>query len=157
MRYETQHDFEGSAEAALQAVEQALVPNGFRLVDSGPHRNEYAGRGMNSSRENPLRGATRIEVAAATRVLRLHADLGGVRRLALFVCIFPLVLWAGLTLAPMVARGGDRMEIGMAGMIGTAVWLIVGPLLAWTIRRRTVRALDDLLGGAAAVAARGKP
>lgn len=154
MRYETRHDFEGSAEAALKAVEAVLVPNGFRLVDSGPGRNRYAGRGMNNSRENPLRGATRIEVAAQTRVLRLHADLGGVRRMALFVCVFPLVLWAGLTLAPMIATGGDRMDISMTGILGTALWLVLGPVIAWVIRRRTVRALDDLLAGAAAVAAR---
>lgn len=154
MRYETRQDFQGSAESALHAIEATLLPNGFRLVDSGPGRNLYAGRGMNNSRENPLRGATRIEVDAATRVLRLQADLGGVRRLALFVCIFPIVLWAGLTLAPMIAHGGDRMQIGAAGMVGTAVWLVVGPLLAWVIRRRTVKALDDLLAGAAAVAAR---
>ena len=154
MRYETRHDFEGNAEAALKAVEAMLIPHGFRLVDSGPGRNRYEGRGMNNSRENPLRGATQIEVAAQTRVMHLHADLGGVRRMALFVCVFPLVLWAGLTLAPMIAHGGDRMEIGTAGMLGTAVWMVVGPVIAWVIRRRTLQALDDLLAGAAAVAAR---
>jgi hypothetical protein len=154
MRYETERNYRGSEEAVLAAVEQTLEPNGFRLVESGAGRHAWAGRGMRSSKENPLRGATEIHLRCSGGVLRLHAALGGVRRMAIFVIIFPIVLWSGLTLAPMIASGGDRMSIGWTGMIGVGLWLIVGPLLAWSFRRRTVQALDDLLENAAAHAAR---
>ncbi len=154
MRYETELTYRGDSEAALAAIEQTLMPNGFRLVESGASRSVWAGRGMRSSRENPLRGATEIELRAVGGVLRLQAVLGGVKRMALFVILFPIILWAGLSLAPMIANGDDRMSIGWAGMIGVGLWLIIGPLLAWSFRRRTVQALDDLLANAAAHAAR---
>ena len=77
--------------------------------------------------------------------------MGGVATMSRFVMLFPiaLVLCLGIVLSAVFAvRFGPGMWIGgLATAVGvnTVVWLVLGPLMARSIRRRTCRALDALL------------
>lgn len=154
MRYSARRPFSGDPAAALQAVETTLLPNGFRLVKSSPSHLEWKGPGMQSSKENPLRGATEILFQARDGFLKLDASLGGVRAMSLFVCLFPLVLWGGFAVAGLMKPRDDGGAFMTSALWGVGIWLILGPALSLWFRRRTTRALEDMLANAAACARR---
>jgi len=64
MRYSTKRQFAGDASVAFSAVEATLLPNGFRIAETHPHQLVLKGPGMQSTKENPVRGATEIVVEA---------------------------------------------------------------------------------------------
>jgi hypothetical protein len=98
--------------------------------------------------------------------LELEAELGGVRRMARFLRIFPLALGLGLAaffvvlfgfiLPPAVrnARGNPppMWLIACIPLLAVSPWPFVAPALIRMLTRRTVRALDTLLSNVAMAA-----
>lgn len=154
MRYSAKRRFTGDQAVAFSTVEATLLPNGFRVVDTNPHRRVLKGPGLQSTRESPVRGATKIVVEVEGETLHLRAELNGVLFMALFVCIFPVLLWAGFAVAGLFSSAESAAALSGKAFVGAAVWVVVGPVLARWIRRRTTRALDDMLASAVVVAAR---
>ena len=154
MRYSTKRRLAGDKAFAFSAVESTLVPNGFRVVDANPHRRVLKGPGMQSTRENSVRGATKITVEVEGETLHLRAELNGVLFMAMFVCIFPVLLWAGFAVAGLLSSAESTAALSGKALVGAAVWFVVGPALALWIRRRTTRALDDMMDNAVVFAAR---
>jgi hypothetical protein len=52
----------GSGDEALRVVRDALVANGFTVASAGTSGFEARGPGMNSSKENPIRGVSHAKV-----------------------------------------------------------------------------------------------
>ncbi len=154
MQYSAKRRFTGDQAVAFSAIEATLLPNGFRVVDTSPHRRILKGPGLQSTRENPVRGATKVVVEVEGETLRLRAELNGVLFMALFVCIFPLSLWAGFAVAGLLSSAESASPLSGKALVGAAVWVVVGPALALWIRRRTIRALDDMLNNAVVFAVR---
>ena len=155
MRYTTTRAYSGATVDALRVIEETLLPNGFHIVKSDASRLELRGPGMWSSKENPIRGATVVSVEARDSVLHLDTSLGGVARLARFACVFPIVLWFVLGLMSATkAEAGGLLTTKSLYWIG--IWLVVGPALAFWIRRRTIGALDTMLLNASFGTGRGR-
>ena len=154
MQYSTKRRYSGNESAAFSAVESTLLPNGFRIIHSGPTRLELKGRGMQSTKENPVRGATEISVETAGGSLRLNAKLGGVRFMAFFVCLFPLLLWGSFAVTGLLKSGDGGSVFEAKALYGAAVWLVIGPLMTVWIRKRTISALDDMMDNAVVSAGR---
>ncbi len=156
MRYDNQVSFDGNRLRAFDLAIAALTALGFRVVQKGATTLALEGPGMTSTRQSPLTGASVIEIVAEGRRLGLQAELGGVRRMARFVLIFPIALGLllgvlllvvfSLTLRP--GAGLPVVSLAVAGAV--APWLVLGPLMARWIRSRTTRALDALLDNLAA-------
>jgi hypothetical protein len=151
MQYTAAMPFRGDAGKAFALAVSALTSIGFRLTDRTAASLEMLGPGMNSSRQSPLVGASRVRVEAASGELRLDADLGGVQRMSRFVTLFPPALWLSLGVVFVVLFS---VSFGLGAWIipvvaipaGLALlWLVLGPLLTRGIRARTCRALDTLL------------
>lgn len=156
-RYAATVPFRGKPDRAFGLAESVLTGLGFRLVDHTPEAMEWVGPGMNSTRQSPLVGASLLRFRLEGSELALEAELGGVARMARFVTLFPLGLCLVLAVVlsgVFAARFGQGPwmvpVVGSTGSIAL-VWLLLGPLLARTLRARTCRSLDTLLANMAAV------
>ena len=126
-----------------------------RIVVCDDARLEAEGPGMNSTRENPLTGASRVRIVHRNGQLQLGAELGGVRKMCRFVAFFPMGL--GLALAAffavlfgMILRQGPSPWLpAVIPLFAVAPWPLIAPALSRHITRRTVRALDTLLSNMA--------
>ena len=157
MQYSSTLPFRGDPEKAFGLAESALTALGFRLKERTGTKVELVGPGMNSSKESPLMGASRIELLSGGGKLSVEAELGGVVRMSRFVTLFPicLVLSLGVVFSVVLGIGiGPGFWMGgVGGAVGgnAVLWLVLGPLMARWIRARTDRALDTLLANMVAV------
>lgn len=157
MHYSAAVPFQGDVEKAFALAVSALTALGFRIEGQSAQSVELRGPGMHSSRQSPLVGASHLAIRSAQGELLLEADLGGVRRMANFVNYFPLILVLGLGAVLYVVfnfrfgQGVWSVAVGAAVGGNAAIWLLLGPLMARGIRRRTERALDALLANLVAV------
>jgi hypothetical protein len=144
-RYAASVPFRGDADRAFALAESALTALAFRHTERTAAALELVGPGMNSTRQSALVGASRIRIVSDRGELALEADLHGVASMARFVILFPIGLC--LFLAILFAIVFSEVFWGVAAATGAAalLWLLLGPLMARTIRARTCRALDALL------------
>ncbi len=154
MNYVTKHSFNGDQAAVFTAIESILLPNGFCLLKSDARALEFKGGGMQSTRENPLRGATHLLFRIRGNKLHLQAQLGGVRFMILFLCLFPFLLGAGLTFLPALTSGQGMAAVNFKVLYSVAAWVVISPLMSIWIRKRTIGSLEDLLSNAILVAER---
>ena len=154
MTYTSKHRYTGDTDAAFAAIEATLLPNGFRIVEKGPRSLTVTGRGMQSTKQSPLRGATRLHIEHRGGHLHLEAYLGGVRFMTLFVCLFPVLLFVGLTFLIPLLSGQGLAGVDFRVLYGAAVWVVIGPVIAISIRKRTAHALEDLLANAVTLGSR---
>lgn len=80
----------------LQAALVALTNNGFAIVKRDGKSVDLTGPGLNSTRQNPLLGASRIHLELHGHELSLEAELGGVETMRRFLMRFPFMLGLGL-------------------------------------------------------------
>lgn len=151
--------------SVVEAVRSVLVNNEFRIQELTNHHLVALGPGLNSTKQNPLLGATLIELDVSDHEVELYAELGGVDRMRSFLMQFPWILGAGLGLlfaalgralqgfalpfglGPALGRPDlDWLLNGLAvGLLPVAPWLIVSPLMSHWIQQRTEHALDTLI------------
>lgn len=140
---------------ALEKARAVLLAAGFRAGASERGGVVFLGPGLNSTRQNPLLGASRLRLVARGERLSVDADLGGARRLGRFARFFPPLLCLALAIVFTVVFTFKFDTLAwMAPVYGTtgllaAVWLLVGPVLARAIRRNTWTALDELVAAVA--------
>jgi hypothetical protein len=160
MRYTTSVPFRGNLTEALQLAASSLTSIGFRIVAKDNASVEFAGPGMNSTRQSPLLGASRLRVAGGSEELSVDAELGGVERMSRFVRVFPIALNLVLlvVLVGVFAVVLPR-AIGLAATIAGAatganvlLWLLLAPVFARRLRDRSCRAIDTLMTNMEAVA-----
>ena len=158
MEYALSRPFRGDREKSLDLAVTALGAIGFRLDERTGNSARLTGPGMNSTRESPLLGASRLDITARNGELALAAELGGVERMVRFVRIFPLALCGGLSLLFLAVFGvgftfalGRQVPLGMLLVIGAipllngVIWALIAPWMARGIQRRTCRGLETLL------------
>lgn len=103
---------------------------------------------MNSSKENPLRGASEILVEISGGKIHLDANLGGVKFMILFLMTFPILMVGFIVGASFFSSGWETELKEIQTWYVPAFWMVVSPLFSIWVRKRTVNALDDLLGNA---------
>lgn len=133
MKYCAQMDCRSEADIDFSSVESTLIPIGFRVIKKDKASITLIGRGMNSTKEDPIRGATEISITANSGALRLNANLGGVLFMSLFLCFFP----------PLLIVAVSYFNSSNSSVINHLwVWFVIGPMIAYFVRRRTIKALD---------------
>jgi hypothetical protein len=151
MNYAASLPFRGDPDKAFRLAESALTALGFRITGRSATSLEVEGPGMFGSRQNDLAGASVIRITNGHGELAMEADLGGVARMKRFLTLFPVGLCLFLTVFFFVLFsilfGPGPWTMPVLGMTGgmAVLWSILGPLIAGTFRRRTVRGLDTLL------------
>lgn len=148
---------------ALQAALAILTINGFTIVGRDTYSADLTGPGLNSTRQNPLLGASRIHLELSGQQLRLEAELGGVDSMRRFMMRFPFLLGLSLGLLFGVvggvafgqqfggfgvpwAQGWTWMIVAIGGaMLPVTPWLLISPVMSKMIRTRTENALTTLV------------
>jgi hypothetical protein len=152
------------AEDVLQAALTILTNNGFAIVTRDETTAELTGPGLNSTRQNPLLGATKIHLELQGQQFKLDAELGGVDSMRRFLMRFPLLLGLSLGLLFALSSGfmfGRQFGIGFGvpwaqgwtwfllavgmAMIPVSPWLVLSPLMSNMVRTRTQNALVTLV------------
>lgn len=147
---------------SLSELNTVLLAVGFEKVSGKAEQIAYEGPGMRSTRQNPLLGASRIELTSERQGFQLAAELGGVRQMQRFLKWFPISLGLGLflVLGPILgivfgqafgvgfgapfAAGGNWWLLSTLALLPVAPWLVLSPLMGRGIERRSRRALDRL-------------
>lgn len=136
----------GSPEIALGRIRDALLANGLTITTAESTELTVTGPGLMSTKENPIRGVSVATFLAQGGALRVQAELGGAAFLGRFAIYFPIGLGLFMAAVFWVLLGKSAAVIAL---LSVSPWLILGPLMARMIRRRTEKALDALLQGAA--------
>jgi hypothetical protein len=126
-----------------------LLPQGFQLVASTDHELRVTGPGINSTRENPLKGITEASIIVRSSAIEMRATLGGVEKMKKFLTFFPL----GMALLFLIVFGVLALTIPdlrrpwffLIPILALSPWLFLAPLMARMIGRRTIQAIDTLL------------
>ena len=169
MTYYKTVTFDGDSDQVLSTVFTILTNNGFRVETRSDNQIEFAAPRMNSTRQNPIIGASPIRVDAKHGRLTVNAEFGGVDTMKRFMVRFPMLLGLGLalvfssiTIITMVACFLMDAELGpawrqmktalvtgiLAPMLAVSPWLFIGPRMADHLRKRTTEALDTLVSNA---------
>jgi len=154
-------------EDVLQAALVTLTNNGFAIAKRDVKSVDLTGPGLNSTRQNPLLGASRIHLELHGNELSLDAELGGVETMRRFLMRFPFMLGLGLGLFFGVVGGiafGRQFGVGFGvpwaqgltwmllaiggAMLPVTPWLFLSPMMSKMIRTRTQNALTTLVTNA---------
>jgi len=157
----------GSSEGVLEFAIATLANNGFAITYRDATSATLTGPGLNSTRQNPILGASRITLVRRGSTFYAEAELGGVDTMQRFLMWFPFLLGLGLGLFFCVggglifgrqmgvafgvpwAPGWQWMVVAMGGaMLPVAPWLILSPLMVNMIRKRTQNAIETLVHNA---------
>jgi hypothetical protein len=148
---------EGDPGSTLTAARDQFLNVGFALSDQGAGFIEVTGSGMTSSKQNPLLGVSRARVSVTFSEITLEAQLGGARFLMGFAVLFPSGLILGLAAIFWFTLPNGREWATNTAPWMIALWLVLGPAMAWWIRQRSIRALDTLLNNARMIGATPPP
>jgi hypothetical protein len=151
MEYQNAKHVSGEAAAAAKQIVDSLTAQGFRIAREQRGSVDLLGPGMQSSRQNPLVGASNVVVSSRRREVIVEADFGAVRRLirTLGVVIFAMAILFFVMFA-FVVRPENWFVRFVVPVLPLAPWPILLPWMSWLFRRRTARAFDTLLQNTAA-------
>ena len=148
----------------LHAAMVILTNNGFSIVHCDDQSADLTGPGLDSTRQNPLLGASKIQLKFRGQQLCLDAELGGVETMRKFLMRFTFLL--GLALALLFgivsgfafgrqfgvgfgvpwAQGWTWLLVATAGaMLPVTPWLFLSPMIANMTLQRTRDALANLV------------
>jgi len=156
-QYTSSVPFKGDAAKVFDWALGVLTPLGFQTVERKESSLEVVGSGMRIPRQNPLAGASRIQLSHDDDELTVTAELGGVERVTRFLAVFPQVVLQILALVFIVVFGLVlRMEgwaLPAAIVVGgnAILWLILAPLIGRAFRKRTCEGLDALVQNMATI------
>ena len=146
---------DGDPIEAGERAARALAHRGFRIDHRSGSSIRLTGPGLRSTRQDPLLGASAVQISPGARHLSIEAELGGIRFLQRFLRWFPPTLLTVLSLPvlilflvgvlPPAAMLGPAIAVAVNG----AVWMVVGPWASRRMAERTRDAVDTLAHNAA--------
>jgi hypothetical protein len=149
MEYSKTVPFTGHGVRALDVARGAFVGQGFQIVASDDHELRVTGPGLNSTKENPLKGVSEASIIIRSSTIEIKALLGGVQKMKTFLRLFPL----GLALFFLIVFGAlawslpdlRRAWIFLTPVLALSPWLFLAPMITRMIEKRTKQAVDTLL------------
>ena len=84
--------FRGNAEAAFDLARTTVLSQGFTIATDTHDELTAVGPGMQSNRQSPLVGASRLRLRVVSSTIVCTATLGGVATMKKFVYLFPPAL-----------------------------------------------------------------
>jgi hypothetical protein len=138
--YEYSTAFRGDPDAAFTLAKTALLALGFEILPGSSAELRAEGPGMRSTQQSALLGVSEFRFQIAASTLTASATLGGVATMKAFVTLFP----PGLILSLVVLFAALGQGTSYLGLWLVAPWLVISPLMASLIERRTTRAVARL-------------
>jgi hypothetical protein len=152
MQYETTINLSGDSLRALDHAVRTLTARGMKLTTRTSASVELAGEGgWPNSKDDPLKPVSRVTLGATGSSLSIRADLDGISQLLVLVTVLSAAadIPAAFLVWQAMWKQNRLLAIVLAMLVGLS-WLIVVPLLRWILRRRTSRAIDEVIARAAA-------
>ena len=142
MQYETSVPFTGPANIAIEAARLQLMANGFKLDQLTETELIATGKGMYSTKQNPIVGVSHIRITVSSDSIEIIAELGGVKSMQWFLYIFP----PALVLLSIIFKfiRSSTWHGPRTALLAVLPWVVVSPLMARWIKNRTTRAVDTL-------------
>src|SRR5205085_9122934 len=133
--------FTGRTAKALDIAKSTLLPLGFQVVSSSDYELRATGPGLNSTRENQLKGISEAAIIVRSSAIEMKAVLGGVRKMKMFLTLFSL----GMALLFLTVFGVLALSIPtfrhwwvfLIPLAALAPWLFISPMMIRMIERRT--------------------
>ena len=150
MQYNKSVPFNGSASTAIETAQLQLMANGFKLDQPGETELIATGRGMHSTKQNPIVGASHVRITVSSSSINICAELGGVKFMQRFVYIFPPALGGFLALVFAFIPNFPK-RVPLMALLPILPWLVISPLMARWIKNRTTKALNTLVHNMASV------
>lgn len=152
MHYEAILPVHSNENAVVNEAARQLISCGFRLASQTENEVTLTHKGMRSTKQNPILGATTITLRQShlTRgKVSVSADLGGVRWMRRFVTLFPPLLMAGiltinLTLAAIFQNIPQGLFFKLIAGVAFVTFLSFGAgvILVKRIREQTEQSLE---------------
>lgn len=146
--YETSVNSNNDPTAAIAAAKNYFTSNDFRIEIIGKREFEVTGPGMNSNKQNPIRGVSKGRLTFSDYSIEFNGELGGVQFMKNFLYFFPpgLGLFLGISFAVTSYFNGDfNVQKVFLPLIIVVPWLILSPLMAKSLENKTQKAIDTLL------------
>jgi hypothetical protein len=99
------------------------------------------GSGMQSNRQPALVGISLLKLKISSSAITASAVLGGVAKMKNFVYLFP----PGLALFLLVVHNLMGIESSWLYALWVLPWLVIAPLIGFSLERKTTKALDGLV------------
>jgi hypothetical protein len=149
MEYSKTVPFMGRGARALDVARSTFVGQGFQITASSDDELRVTGPGINSTRQNPLRGISEASIIIRASAIEIKAILGGAQKMKTFMRLFPL----GMALFFMLVFGVLAWRLPLlrnvwfflVPLLALSPWLFLAPLIARSIEKNTVQAVDTLL------------
>lgn len=149
MEYSKTVPFAGRGAKAMDMARSTFVGQGFQIVASNDDELRVTGPGINSTRENPLKGVSEASIIIRASAIEIKAILGGAQKMKTFLRIFPLAmaLFFLLVFGVLAWRLPDFRQwwIFLIPVLALSPWVFLGPAIARSIEKRTIQAVDTLL------------
>jgi hypothetical protein len=149
MEYSKTVPFTGNGTRALEVARSTFMGQGFQIAANSDYELRVTGPGMNSTRENPLKGVSEASIIIRSAAIEIKATLGGAQKMKTFLRFFPLgmflfflIVFGVLALSLPDFR---RPWIFLIPVLALSPWLFLAPLIARSIERKTTQAVDTLL------------
>jgi len=145
--YEKKIRFDGDAVSAMEKAKNFFMMHGFKLAIKEENTLLITGRGMISNRENAIKGLTKGQLRITEFFIEFKGELGGVQFMKKFLYLFPPVLMLILIMIfSIIALFTNQFSIGiLAPILAIAPWLIISPIFAKSIQRKTEESINILL------------
>ena len=150
-------NFSGDGERAISTALQTLLPLGFEIESQGSSHLIVSSHNYRSTKQDPLLGISRAEFSIKRFSLEVKAELGGVAWMRNFL----LMLFIGLGIFDLIVFGAlwyflDALRpypwLLAFPLAALLPWVILGPILTRSIKKRTLDALKKLLDSMAVLA-----
>lgn len=132
----------GSPDRVLDVAQSMLLAQGFELRSRSRDTLFAQSPGRHSSHQPHLTGANTIAISVSNGQLEVVAGLDGVRRLQLFILLCPLAL---AVLLGLLFYGVLNAKLWWLSILWYIPWIILSPLMALWIRRRTELAVSSMV------------
>ena len=141
--YEYKIPYAGDPAEALDVAKLTLLAQGFEIAPQSRGELRAIGPGLNNTNQPALLGASEIMLVADSSTILARAQLGGARRMKLFLYVFPPGL--AVTLALIFALTAMPAGASWWALLALAPWLVLSPVLSRWIESRTKKAIDGLV------------
>ncbi len=149
MEYSKTVPFAGRGSKALDVARSTFVGQGFQIVADGDDELRVRGPGLNSTRDNPLKGVSDASIIIRASAIEFKAILGGAQKLKTFVRVFPLCMALFFLTAFGVLAWFlpvfRHWWIFLIPLPALSPWLFLAPMIGRSIEKKTVQAVDTLL------------
>jgi hypothetical protein len=149
--------FVGHTAKAVDVARTTFMSQGFQIVANSDHELRVTGPGLNSTKENPLKGVSEASIIIRASAIEIKAMLGGTEKLKKFLRIFPLgmalffLLVIGIVFGVIALTRSEFQQwwifliAALIPALALSPWLFLSPIMVRWIEKKTVQAVDTLL------------